>query len=192
MVHAVGLRTAQRVKAADLLQRSELLFDGIRDAVLRQQFADRAVLTFGAGAIVPEDVDDDGVVADAEAVEFVDDLAGLDVDMFDEAGKDFHQSPLKRPLRLGNTVPARHVRRARREPGVGRNPAELLLAREHALAIGVPTVVELAFVLVGPLLEDLVRSVSGARRPVKEERFVGRERLVMSQPVDAMLREIFA
>ena len=81
---------------------------------------------------------------------------------------------------------------ARREFGVGRNPAQLLLAREHAFAISVPAVVELAFVLVGPFLEDLVRAVAGARRPVEEERLVRRERLMSSQPVDAALREVFA
>ena len=74
---------------------------GIRDSVLRQQFADRAVLAFGAGAVVAEDVDDDRVVANAEAVELVDQLAGLHVDVLDEAGEDFHQPALERALRLG-------------------------------------------------------------------------------------------
>ena len=76
--------------------------------------------------------------------------------------------------------------------GVGRNPAELLLAREHALAIGVPAVVELALVLVGPLLADLVRPVRRAGRPVHEERLVGREGAVLAQPVDAALRQVLA
>ena len=112
--------------------------------------------------------------------------------MFDEAGEDFHQSALERALRFGNAVPRWHRYRARREFGVGRNPAQLLLAREYALPIGVPAVVELAFVLVGPFLEDLVRPVTGTRRPVEEERLVRREGLMPAQPVDAALREVFA
>ena len=50
----------------------------------------------------------------------------------------------------------------------GRNPAKFFLALEDALAHLVPAVVELSFVLVGPLLEDLVRAVTRARRPIDE------------------------
>ena len=71
---------------------------------------------------------------------------------------------------------------ARRQFGVGRNRAKLLLAFEHALAIGVPAVVELALVLVGPLLEDVVRPVDGAGSPVHEERLVRRKGLMLLQP----------
>ena len=132
------------------------------------------------------------VVADAEAVELVDQLAGLHVHVLDEAREDFHQPPLERTLRLRNAVPRRHVVGARRELGVGGNPAHLLLPREDTLAIRVPAVVELALVLVGPFLEDLVRSVPCTRRPVQQEWLVGRKRLVAPQPVDAMLREVVA
>ena len=67
VVHAVGLGAAERVEAADLVERRDLLLDGVRNAVLREQFADRAVLAFGAGAVVAEDVDHDRVVAYARA-----------------------------------------------------------------------------------------------------------------------------
>ena len=100
------LGPAQRIEPADLVQRGKLLFDRIRNSVLRQQFADRAVLAFGAGAVVAENVDHDGVVANAETIQFVHHPAGLHVDMLDEAGEDFHQPPLERALRLGNAVPA--------------------------------------------------------------------------------------
>ena len=60
---------------------------------------------FGAGAVVAEDVDHDRVVTDALPIEFVDHLAGLNVDVLDEAGIDLHQAPLERALRLGNAVP---------------------------------------------------------------------------------------
>ena len=119
-------------------------------------------------------------------------LAGLCIDMLDEAGEDLHQPSLERALRLGDAVPRRHAFRARRELGVGRNPAELLLTREHALAIRVPPVVEFPPVLVGPFPEDLVRAVPGAGRPVQEERLVRRECPMTPQPVDAALGEVFA
>ena len=45
--------------------RRNLLLDGVGDLVLREQFADAAVLAFGAGAVVAEDIEDDRVVADA-------------------------------------------------------------------------------------------------------------------------------
>ena len=123
----------------------------------------RAVLAFGAGAVVAEDVDDDRVVAEAQLIEFVDQLADLSVDVLDEAGEDLHQAPLERALGLGDAVPRGHGVGARRELRVGRDPAQLLLAREDALAIRVPAVVELALVLVGPLLER--RGAARALRP---------------------------
>ena len=83
-----------------------------------------------------------------------------------------------------------HVVGARRELRVGGNPAHLLLPREHALAVRIPAAVELALVLVRPFLEDLVRAVTGAGRPVHEEGLVRRERLMPAQPVDAVLRQV--
>ena len=79
----------------------------------------------------------------------------------------------------GMLLPGGQRFRPRRELGVGRNPAQLLLPREDALAHGVPAIVELAFVLVSPLLEDVVRAVDAARRPVHQERLVGRRRALL-------------
>ena len=107
VVHVVDLRAAERVEAAELVQRLDLLLDGVGDLVLRQQLADAAVLAFGARAVVAQDVEDDRVVADAEAVELVDHLADLRVDVLDEAGEDLHQPPLERPLALPGCCPTR-------------------------------------------------------------------------------------
>ena len=110
VIHVVGLRRAERVEAAYPVQRLDLLLDGVGDLVLREKLADRAVLTLGARAVVAEDVEDERVVAHALALEFVDHLAGLHVDMLDEPGEDFHQPALERALALGNAVPRRHGR----------------------------------------------------------------------------------
>ena len=50
---------------------------GGRNAVLRQQLADRAVLTFRRGAVVAPDVEDQRVVAVAELLDFIDEPADL-------------------------------------------------------------------------------------------------------------------
>ena len=79
---------------------------------------------------------------------------------------------------------------ARRQLGVGRDHAELLLAREGPLAQRVPAVVELARVLVGPLLGDVVRRVGGAGREVDEERLVGHQRLLLADPLDRLVGHV--
>ncbi len=188
MLSVLGPPSASR--PPNRVECRDLLLDGVGDAVLRQQLADRAILPFGAGAVVAEDVDHDRVVTDPEPIELVDQPAGLRVHVLDEARVDFHQAQLERPLGLRNAGPGRHVGRARRELRIGRNPAELLLAREHAFAVGIPAGVELALVLAGPFLADLVRTVRRAGRPVHEERLVRGERPMLAQPVDAALRHV--
>ena len=186
VVHVVHLRAAECVEPAELVHHLDLLFDGVRNLILREQFADAAVLAFGARAVVAPDVDDQRVVADAEPVEFVDHAARLHVDVLDETREHFHQAPLKRPLRFRNAVPRRHRIGARRELRILGNPAEFLLPLERAFAQRIPAVVELAFILVGPLFEDVVRTVTGAGRPVHQERLIRRVRAMLAHPEIAL------
>ena len=162
------------------------------DAVLRQQFADGAALALRRGAVVAPDVEDQRVVAIAEPVDLVDDPADLNIHVLGEARRHFHQAALEGLLVLGDAVPGRHRLVPRGELGVGGDPAFLLGALEDALAIGVPAVVELALILVGPLLHDVVRAVDRAARPVHEERLVRLEGLVLVQPADRVVRQVFA
>ena len=106
--------------------------------------------------------------------------------MFGETGEDFHQAALEGFFVLGNGIPRSHRFRARRELGVLRNPAFRLGAGESAFAILVPTVVELALVLVRPFLHDLVRAVRCAGCPIHEKRFVRRVGLLFAQPGDGV------
>ena len=168
VIHVVGLRAAEGIQAAEFVEGRELLLDRVGDAILGEQFADGAVLALGAGAVVAEDVDDDRIVADAEAIEFIDHLAGLRIDVLDKAGKDFHQAALEGAFRFGDAVPTGHRFVAQRKLRVGRDPAHIFLPLENALAVGVPAIVELAFVLVRPLLEDVMRSVSCAGGPIQK------------------------
>ena len=186
VIHVVGQRTAEGLEAAEFIEGLDLLRDGVGNLILREQFADGTVLTFGGGTVVAPDVEDDGVVALAGLVEVIDQLADLRIRVFAEAGVDFHQAQLKGALGFGNAVPRRHGRVARGQFGVGRNPAELFLAGEDFFAELVPALVELAFVFVGPFLEDMVRTMDAAGRPIHEERFVRREGTMLLQPGDRL------
>ncbi len=98
VIHIVDLGSAERIQTAEFVQRLKLLLNRVGNLVLRQQLTDTAVLAFGAGTVVAEDIDHDRIIANALAIEFVDHLAGLGIDMFHEASEHFHQPPLKRPL----------------------------------------------------------------------------------------------
>ena len=192
MIHIVDLGPAERIQTTQFVQRLKLLLNRVGNLVLRQQLADAAVLAFGAGTVVAEDIDHDRIIANALAVQFVDHLAGLGIDMFHEACEHLHQTPLKRPLRLGNAVPSRHALGSRRKLRTRRDPAQLLLTFEGALAQSIPAVVKPAFVLVGPFLEDMVRPMSGTGSPVHQEGFVGRERAMLAHPGNGLVRHVFA
>ena len=80
--------------------------------------------------------------------------------------------------------------RFRRQLGVRRNHAHRLLARERLLPDLVPTLVELALVLVRPLLGHVVRCVDGPGRVVDEEWLVRRHRLLRFDPVDRLVGHV--
>src|SRR5207245_4226781 len=98
------------------------------------------------------------------------------------AGKNLRRPRLEFPLVCRNAVPTRHRLVAWRELRVRRNPAELLLPLERALAQFIPALVELALVHVGPFLEDVVRTVRRARRPVHQKRLVRRVSPILAEP----------
>ncbi len=93
--------------------------------------------------------------------------------MLDKTREDLHQAPLKGTLILWNTVPGGHRRVAGRQLGTFGNDAHFKLPLVGSNAVGIPTVVESAFVLIGPFLEDMVGSMGGAGRPVHQEGLVG-------------------
>ena len=86
--------------------------------------------------------------------------------------------------------PVLHVGVVPRQLGVLGHDAKLLLLREHPLAIGVPAVVELALVLVGPLLRHVMGGVVGAGREVEEERLVGRHLLQVGDEAYGLVRQV--
>ena len=190
VVDGVALRAAENIETAEFLQRLQLLFDRGDDAVVGHQLADRAFLALRRGAVVAPDVKDQRVVAVPERVDLVDDPPGLDVRVFAVRGAHLHQPALERPLALGDALPRRHLWVPRGELRAGWDPAFLLGPFEHALPVGVPSVVELAPVLVDVLLRRVVRAVDGAARPVHEERLVRGQGLVLVQPPDGVIGQI--
>ena len=78
----------------------------------------------------------------------------------------------------------------RGEAGVLRHDAELLLAGEGAFAHRLVAEVEVALVLVDPLLGHVVGRVAGAGRVVQEEWLLRRDRLGVLDELDGLVGEV--
>ena len=78
----------------------------------------------------------------------------------------------------------------RRQLGVGRDDAQLLLPGQRLLADRLVAHVELALELVGPFLRDVVRRMGGAGRVVQEERLVRRDRLGVLDELQRLVGEV--
>src|SRR6516165_10771567 len=190
VIHVVGLGRPQNVQPTDFVQCGEVLRNGRRDVVLREQLADRAVLAFRRRSVIAPDVQDQRVVTVAEPVHLVDEPADLSIDVLRVAGRNLHQTALKRLLAFGDAVPRGKRRISWRELRVLRYPALCLGTCEHPLSIQIPAVVEFALILVRPLLHNVMWAVNSAARPVHEERLVLPERLVTAKPADGIIGQV--
>ena len=150
----------------------------------------------GRGAVVPDDVVDEGVVEDPEVLERVDQPPDVVVGVLEEAGVDLHLADEHRLELLGHVVPGGDLVVALGELGVGGDHPERLLPLDGLLAQPVPALVELALVLVGPLLGHVVGGMGRAGREVDEERLVAHQRLLLLDPLDGpvghVLHEVVA
>ena len=181
------------VGAAEVLdlRRQELGRLERRHPVEGEQLVEGAVeLPLGRGAVVADDVVDEGVVEQAEVFDRLDDPTHVVVGMLQEAGVDLHLAGQDRLQRLGHVVPGRDLRRPRGELGLGRDHAQVLLQLEGLAAQMVPAQVEAAPVALRPFGPDVMRGVGGPRREIGEERLVGHERLLLADPVDAALGQV--
>ena len=179
---------AERVEATDLIERSKLLLDRIRNLVLCEQFTDGAVLPLRARAVIAKDIKDDGVLAHAQARRYRRSVPRLGIHMLDETSETSISRRWKGRSLRGCCPMTPWYRRAE-SAWCPWNPAEFFWRGKCARG-GVPAVVEFAFVLIRPLLEDVVRSVSGARRPIHEEWLVGSECLMAVYPVHRFIGQI--
>src|SRR5208283_3799478 len=116
----------------------------------------------------------------------------LDVNVFHEACENLHQPPLEGTLRLRDAVPRGHGIGPWCEPGIRGNPAKLLLTPKDTLTHGIPSVIKLSFVLVSPLLENVMGTMRCTGRPVHEKRLVRRERTLLVHPCNRLVCQVLA
>ena len=179
-------------RAAQLVDLREVLLEALRHLVEEEHLVEGSGdAALGRGAVVG-DHHDQRVVELADLLERVEDAAEVVVGMGDEAGVDLHHPGVEAPLVVGQRVPLRDIGIARRQHGVRRQQAELLLAREYRLSVGVPAGVELALVAVGPLLRHVVGSVRRAGREVHEERLLGGIHVRVEDLLDRVVGQVLA
>ena len=186
-----GVEAAQLLHAAELLDDLHLLVGVEHDAVEERRLVERAGEgALHAGAVVAPDVDDERVVELAHLLDGVEQAADVPVGVLGEAGEDLHLARVQLLLRVAEGVPGGEEVGALGQLGVRRYDAELLLALERLLAVGVPAVVELALVLVGPLLGDVVRGVAAAGGVVDEPRLLRVLSADRVEPLDGLVGDV--
>ena len=209
-----GHRPAVRVVvvglgAAQLVEHRQVRLEVVGHAVEEQALVHRPDGSALAAGAVVGDHDDEGVLALAGLLEVVEQPADVVVGVGEEAGVDLGH-PREEPLLfVGERVPRLRVvelreglalrapagrRRAdrvdRRQLGVGRDEAHLLLAGQRLLAQRLVAHVEAPLELVDPLPRRVVRRVAGARRVVEEERLLGRDRLGVPDELERLVGDV--
>ena len=199
-VVVVGLRAAEFVVAP------HAVLDGVDEAVEELDFVDRPVGSALAAGAVVGDHHDDCVVQLTGILQIVQDPADLGIGVGQEAGEHLGHPGEEALLLVGQSVPGPHgvlqrprfpvgaldiqIRIDLRQFGVGRYHAELLLVGQHDLAVALVAHVEAAGVFVGPLLEHMVRGVTGAGAEVGEPRLVRRDHLGVLDELDRLVGEV--
>ena len=140
------------LRPAEVVERGEVLLQVVGHVVEELVLVDRAVRpALGARAVVG-DHHDQRVVELADRLQEVEQPPDVVIGVLEEAGEHLHHAGVEPAFVGGELVPLLHVGVVPRQHGVRGDDAQLLLPREHLLAVGVPAVVELALVLVGPFL----------------------------------------
>lgn len=110
--------------------------------------------------------------------------------MLDEPGKQLHPARLERAFGGGDVGPGLEGVGARGELRARRDHAAVELAAVDALPVGIPAVVELPPVAVGPLGGHVVRPVDRPGREIEEERLVGGVGAAVVEPAEGLVDEI--
>ena len=177
-------------RPAEFVQRVEVLLQVVGHVVEELVLVDRAVRpAFGARTVVRDD-HDQRVVELADRFEEVEQAPDLVIGVLEESGEDLHHAGVEPALVIGEFIPLLHVGVVPRQHRVLGHDAQFLLPREHLFAVGVPAVVELALVLVGPFLGHLVGRVVGAGREVEEERLVRCDLFEVGDELDGLVGQI--
>ena len=110
--------------------------------------------------------------------------------MGDEACVDLHHARVEALLVGAQAVPRGDVGVGRRQLGVGRDDAHLLLTLEDDAPVLVPAHVELAVVLLDPLTGRMVRRLAGGGGVVEQERLVGRVDVRVEDEADGVVDRV--
>ena len=176
--------------AAEVVEGGEVLLEVVGHVVEELVLVHRAVRSaLGAGPVVGDD-HDDGVVQLAQVVQEVQHPSDLVVGVLEESGEDLHHPGVELALVVRQVGPLLHVGVVAGQLGVLGDDAEFLLTGEHLFAVGVPAVVELARVLVGPFLGHLVGGVVGAGGEVQEEGLVRCHLLEVGDELDGLVGQV--
>ncbi len=180
------------LNASQLVDHLEVGFEGLLHVVEEEHLVQRPDGTaLGTRAVVRDD-HDQRVIQFADLSQELDDAPEVVVGEADEAGIDLHIARVEPLGVIGQRLPDRYVRVRRRQRGARRDDAHVELALVDDLAVLLPAAVELALVLVGPLLGHVVRRVSGAGGVVHEERLVGRVDMRVLDELDRLVRQVDA
>ena len=184
------------LQPTELVERLDVVVHGVRNAVHEKHLVDRTVwAALAAGAVVGHH-DDDRVVQLPDLLQMVDQPADLVITVGQEPGVDLGHPGRERLLAVGHVGPTSGLvqcrerlavrtgpggRRAEwvdvRQFGVQRDDALFLLLGQHRLSGLLVAVVELALVLLDPLLGHVVRRMRAARCVVQEHRLIRSDRL---------------
>jgi hypothetical protein len=167
---------------------------------------DGAVRSALAARAVVADHDDDGVVELTGLLEVVEQATDVMIAVGDEPGVDLGHPAKELLLVIAQRVPrSDHVHRRpglalralrvdvgveRRQLGPRGDEPHLELTSEHLLAVLLVAHVELALVLVGPLLGHVVRGVGATGREVHHPRLVGIRRLSVADVLQRLVGDV--
>ena len=194
------------LRAAQVVDVLERLFDGVGQAIEDLVLVDRAVRSALAGCAVVRHHDDERVVQLATLLEVVEQPADLMVGVAQEACVDLRHAGEDVLLVVSQRGPRPDD--IKRAPALAVGPVRSVYGLigdssaasgmmpiffwfcEDELPIGLVAHVELALVLVRPLLRDMMRSVGSAGCVVEEERLVRRDDLGVTDERDRLVRDV--
>ena len=195
-----------RRRAAQVLKMGQIGLDAVRDPVEVFVLVDRSVRAALTGGPVVRHQDDDRVIELPALLQVIQQPPDLVVGVGQEARVDLGH-PREQPLLvvgegipgpngvgLGPALPvgARRVDVGvdRRQLGLVGDDPHALLPLEDQLAVRLVAHVELAAVLVDPLLRGVMRRVARARAEVQEERLVRGDRLGVADELQRLVGEV--